>query len=380
MNLINLVKLSLNHKEIHINFNKFKHLKNLAFLTNVGGGDNIVNNSLDEMLQLSNNSDREHDSDFKPIIQQIPPPLVEQIPPPLVEQIPPPLVEQIPPPLVEQIPPPLVEQIPPPLVEQILPPLVEQIPPPLVEQILPPLVEQIPPPLVEQIPPPLVEQIPPPLVEQIPPPLVEQIPPPLVEQIPPPVNQQPLPLISSNHVQPVYDKHLIIILVGLPKCGKTQICLDIWDKLRSTHIITKFVEVPLASLDQQKIKYIDTINNFIKKQINVIICNGNNYLKETRELIINNAFKKKYKVLIVDFVHSKDIPGSYTMFKNRCLQIIESRTDALAQVDLDKAITEYQPITNKEAKSANYIKLNIDSTRKENVKKILSEINNILNI
>lgn len=186
-----------------------------------------------------------------------------------------------------------------------------------------------------------------------------------------------IPVIESN---PVNDKHLLIILVGLPKCGKTQISIGIMNELKGKNIKSKFIETPLVSPELQEIKYLDTINKFMAFKLNVIICNGNNYLENTRKHIIDDAIKHNYKVLLVDFVHSDDLQHNYINFKSYCLKIVQNRVDSLAYINLDNVIRTYQPVTETEIILSNYLKLNINNTKKLNINEIVLKTNEILNI
>ncbi len=189
------------------------------------------------------------------------------------------------------------------------------------------------------------------------------------------------PVLMAN-----LNRHrVMVVFVGLPKCGKTKLSVQLLQKLKADNIKARFVETPVGHADLFDVngKYINNIKDVSKQPVDVIICNGNNYLKRIRDDIkfIANLAKPKLSILYVDFSHSEDLPGEFTRYKDFCTDKILARTDAISvNTNLTKAIGEYETLTQSELESGNYIKIHINNYIKANIESLTKQIKNILKI
>ncbi len=199
------------------------------------------------------------------------------------------------------------------------------------------------------------------------------------QQISPDTPKTPVSMANLNRPR------VMVVFVGLPKCGKTKLSVQLLQKLKSDNIRARFVETPVGKADLFDVngKYINNIKDVSKQPVDVIICNGNNYLKRIRDDIkfIANLAKPKLSILYVDFSHSEDLPGEFTRYKDFCTDKILARTDAISvNTNLTKAIGEYETLTQSELESGNYIKIHINNYIKANIESLTKQIKNILKI
>lgn len=182
--------------------------------------------------------------------------------------------------------------------------------------------------------------------------------------------------------QPVLDyvkrKQLMIIFVGLPKCGKTQMSIYILTMLKQLNLKTKFVETPIGLDDFKTRMYLDKIKKHIDANNDVIICNGNNYEENVRKSVITIAKENSVDILFVDFKHSEDTYNSFDKYKEFCSKKIQARTDTVAlNTDLTKAILNYNEITNDELDGNSYIKIFINHNNQTNINSIILKVKEI---
>ncbi len=191
-------------------------------------------------------------------------------------------------------------------------------------------------------------------------------------------------VIPDQPAQPVSPKvestqKIILIFMGLPGCGKTAISREILNKLKASKgLKTRFIEGRMNEISGDE-DYLGEIIKAINSNYDVIITNGQNYIKSIRVEIVklSQLFKNKYKVLFVDFVHSKDSPNSFDKFKSYCVQITSNRTDSYKQhFQLSDIIRKYEAF-NDSTDPKSYIKLNIDDKFYVNSKKIIDAINKL---
>ena len=206
-----------------------------------------------------------------------------------------------------------------------------------------------------------------------------------------PVNVVPLeipplqPVLPVPHETPVpketIKKHLMVIFVGLPKCGKTQMSIEILKMLKINNLRTKFVETQVGPDDFKTRIYYDKIRKHVGTNVDVIICNGDNYKKETRETVMSIGKENKFDILFVDFKHSGDSDKSYRNYQDFCTKAIKSRTDMVAlNTDLNRALSEYNELTQEELDLNNYLKVYINHNRQTNINNIVIKIKEILGI
>ncbi len=181
---------------------------------------------------------------------------------------------------------------------------------------------------------------------------------------------------------PKNPSKLMVIFVGLPKCGKTQMSIQILQNLKTANIKTKFIETPSGLEENKKLeelKYINNISNASKLPFDVIICNGNNYTSTIRNSIKKIANDNNFNILYVDFKHSEDTSGSFDNYKNYCKKTILSRTDAInINVNLDKAVENFNILTQDELEFGKYLKIFINYSRTKNINDIIMKIKEIL--
>ncbi len=173
-------------------------------------------------------------------------------------------------------------------------------------------------------------------------------------------------------------KRLIIIFVGLPKCGKTQVSIDILNKLKTLNLKSKYVETPVNADDFTTRKYYDNIKSLIIKNMDVIICNGNNFDEKIRKNVIKISQTSGFDILFVDFKHSDDADGTFDNYKMFCNKAIQARTDTVAlNTDLNKAIENYKQLTQEELEGNNYIKIYVNNNKLKNTNDIILKIKSI---
>lgn len=199
-----------------------------------------------------------------------------------------------------------------------------------------------------------------------------------------PVSIVPTPSPEQNLVlaEPVTEqekkKHLMIIFVGLPKCGKTQLSIDILNKLKTLNLKSKYVETPVNADDFTTRKYYDNIKSLITKNMDVIICNGNNFDEKIRKNVIKISQTSGFDILFVDFKHSDDADGTFDNYKMFCNKAIQARTDTVAlNTDLNKAIENYKQLTQEELEGNNYIKIYVNNNKLKNTNDIILKIKSI---
>ncbi len=177
------------------------------------------------------------------------------------------------------------------------------------------------------------------------------------------------------------NKRLMIIFVGLPKCGKTQLSIDILNKLKQFNLKTKYVETPSISDNLINRKYLDNVKRIIGKNMDVIICNGNNFDEKIRKPLIELAKKNNYNILFVDFKHPEDEEGTFVNYKKFCNTMIEARTDLVAvNTDLDKAVSSYKQLSTEELDGNEYLKIYVNSEKSKNTNDIVLKVKSIFNV
>ncbi len=189
---------------------------------------------------------------------------------------------------------------------------------------------------------------------------------------------------TPNTITKLNRPRVMVVFVGLPKCGKTKLSVQLLQKLKSDNIKARFVETPVGHADFDiNGKYINNIKDASKQSVDVIICNGNNYLKKIRDDIklIATQAKPKLSILYVDFSHSEDSPGEFIRYKDYCTGKILARTDAISiNTNLTKAIGDYETLTQAELELGNYVKIHINNYIKANIEILTQQIKNILKI
>ena len=181
-------------------------------------------------------------------------------------------------------------------------------------------------------------------------------------------------------VQTKQTGKLFIVFLGLPKCGKTQIAKNILFALKPLGIKTKFIDTPMDTPENQNKVYVDTIDKWSKGNVNVLICNGNNYLQSVRKTIKDISTNSNSKILYVNFTHPEDLENSFTNYKAYCQTTITNRIDSLANINIDEIIAQYQPIADSELESSSIVQVNINDTKQKSLGKIFEEIKKIIGL
>jgi len=177
------------------------------------------------------------------------------------------------------------------------------------------------------------------------------------------------------------NKYLMVIYVGLPKCGKTQMSIQILNMLKINKLKTKFVETPVEIDEFTTRKYYDNIKKQVDNKVNVIICNGNNFEEKIRKTVTEIGKNNNYNILFVEFKHSDDVDGSFDKYKEFCTETIQFRTDAVAlNTNLTKAVSEYTKLSQQEQDDNNYMKVYINHNKQKNINDIVLKVKEILTI
>ncbi len=220
---------------------------------------------------------------------------------------------------------------------------------------------------------PLVPSSPSELTPSVQPPIL-----PTVTTVPkaPKAPKTPTPTVQSPVVSSEPNK-VILVFMGLPGCGKTAISKEILTRLKTSNgLKTRFIEGRISESSGDEI-YLTEISKAINANYDVIITNGQNYIKAIRMEIVKLSQLFKYKILYVDFVHSKDSPNTFEKFKDYCVKVTSNRTDSYKQsFQLSDIIRRYEPF-NDSTDPKSYIKLNIDDKFYVNSKKIIDAINKL---
>jgi len=191
-----------------------------------------------------------------------------------------------------------------------------------------------------------------------------------------PINEPGTPSVPDTN-----KKHLMIIFIGLPKCGKTRMSIQIINTLKTLKLKTKFVETTTEVDDFSIRKYYDNIKKLVDAKTDVIICNGNNYVAQIRKTVTSIAKDNSFDILFVDFKHSEDSNESFDKYKEFCTQTIQARTDSVAlDTDLTKAVLDYAKLSQQEQDENNYIKIYINHNKQKNINSIVLKIKEILGI